>query len=376
MAGSAWALNTEDGEPQYHARQLRRLMSGLLFPGSNRLGARQGIRPGGSPVVELSGGSWVVRAHQGVLDPGVSSAAGAYLYEIEEHTGSLDPADGSNDRVDIIVVGVRDHDEDSSGEREVYAAYVVGSPGPSPSPPSTPPTAMRLARVEVPAGGSPSLTYEPPYAATSGGILPVDDTDDLPTSGVHAGAYADLPDLGLQRFDGSSWGTAQRGWIPIGNGHVTDVFAWTLDLTDGGRFPPGTFHMMRVYLRGNLDSTGLISVRLNNDDTPGLHRGTLLVRDGAGDLVEHDMRDSSIWRIGHWATVTANTLKLEMTLTHLPAFVAFRSEGERQHSGVNNSRKSQAWGRLNSSLLVDSLRFLTDSDGYSSVYWWAEGYLP
>src|SRR5690606_39020765 len=117
-------------------------------------------------------------------------------------------ADGSGDRIDIVVVRVYDDDHDSSGMRELVTEYITGTPAADPDPPSAPSGTFVGAEITVPAGGSPSptLEYVAPFTVAAGGVLPVRGEDELPTSGRYPGMYADRGDTGeLHRWDGSTW---------------------------------------------------------------------------------------------------------------------------------------------------------------------------
>src|SRR5699024_4312989 len=142
---------------------------------SERLGARPGVIPNGHDAVSLSGVQVTVHDCNLVLNPALSAQDGPYIVHFTEHTHTLDPGDGSNDRIDIIVARVYDDDHDGSGQREAVTELITGTPGPSPAPPVTPAGALLLARVSVPADGtgSPSMEYLAPATVASGGVLPV-----------------------------------------------------------------------------------------------------------------------------------------------------------------------------------------------------------
>lgn len=207
--GTAWAINEDGGSPEYAAQQLRRLSAAGLYPGvSDRFGARQGVRPHSDAVLTVSGATWTVHDLTAVVYPGLTSASGPYTVEQSQQSGSLNPADGSNPRIDAIDLQVRDDDEDTSGERDVRIVYVPGAPAGSPSPPAQTPTSLRLGTILVPAGGSPSPTVETlaPYTVSSGGILPVRDSGEMPTAGRYEGMYVDRGDEDeLRRWSGSQW---------------------------------------------------------------------------------------------------------------------------------------------------------------------------
>lgn len=206
-------INVDAGAPEYNAREYRRGLAGLLVPGPDRFGAREGLRPGHVPV-SLSGTTWTVHDLTGVVYPGITSQAGPYLVQHPEESGSLDPA-SADDRIDALDLQIQDHDEDASGERRTRVVYVVGTPDPSPSEPALTDNALRLATVLVPAdGSSPTLTVVAPWTVATGGIIPVRDASELPTSGLYDGLIAYDQDTHevLAREDGS--------WVNVRHGEV------------------------------------------------------------------------------------------------------------------------------------------------------------
>lgn len=202
----AW-INASGGAPQYSAVELRRLDAVLLFGGvADRLGARQGVRPGPAPV-SLAGTTWTVHDTPAVVYPGGTSTSGPYRVALLETTGSVNAA-AAQPRKDIIVAQVQDDDEDSSGQRRARPLYIAGNAAASPVEPAVPAGSFRLATIDVPAsgGGSPTLTVNTPYAVAAGGILPVRVTADLPTSGLYEGMPAfDQSTDSLLIHTGAAW---------------------------------------------------------------------------------------------------------------------------------------------------------------------------
>lgn len=212
MAEAAW-INADAGAPEYNALELRRLDSVLVYPASNVLGARSGVRPQQltQTLVSLAGTTWTVQNHSGVLYPALTTTSGPYRYFIEQTSAALNAADGSNPRIDALDLQIRDDDEDASGFRDVQIVYVPGTPAGSPSAPALTATSMRLATILVPAGGSPapSVTSQAPFTVASGGILPVRDSSELPATGRYEGMAVFQQDTNALRiWDGSTWTAA------------------------------------------------------------------------------------------------------------------------------------------------------------------------
>lgn len=198
--------------PSYSAEELRQTDSHTLFHGSpNRLGAREGVRPGAGVPVTVTGGNWQVQAHTGVVEPAESSTQGPYTYvQLQTTATALNPADGSNDRIDALDVQISDDDADGSEGRGHTIVYVPGTPAGSPSPPPVTARSARLATITVPAGDETASTVRDlaPWTVASGGVLPVRDADELPAD-TYTGMTAYQEDTGALRVDdGSGWATA------------------------------------------------------------------------------------------------------------------------------------------------------------------------
>ena len=205
-------INADSGSPSYPADVMRRIIGGLLFQAhADRFGARGGVLPNHSVAqVVLSGDMITVRALNGVVTPALTTSQGPYLVQLPQETHTLSPADPSNPRKDIVVLRVYDDDEDALTLREARTEYLVGSPSGTPAEPAVPTGAIRLATIEVPAGGSPAatLTENWLYTATNGGILPVRTSSELPTGSRTPGMAAfQIDTQALLVWLGSSWGT-------------------------------------------------------------------------------------------------------------------------------------------------------------------------
>jgi len=184
-------INAVAGVPAYTAAELRRLDgAGWAKAGeTDRFGARAGVVPAATPVLALSGTTVTVQDLQGVVYPGLTSQSGPYTVAHPSETHEVDPPDGTNPRVDIVVLRVYDDDEDSSGLRETRTEYIAGTPSGSPVTPTTPAGAVRLGYLNVPqnGGGSATLTVDAPLAVCAGGILPV--PDDAALAAASGGLY-------------------------------------------------------------------------------------------------------------------------------------------------------------------------------------------
>lgn len=195
--------------PQYHPQELRRAQAMWLYPGvSDPFGARSGVRPHSQAPVSVSGTTWTVHDLTAVVYPGLTSVSGPYVVQHPEESGSLDPADGTNDRIDALDLQIQDDDEDASGQRRAHVVYTAGTPAASPSAPAATANSLRLGTILVPSGGtpSPSVSTLAQWTVAAGGVLPVRDTTEGPTAGLYQGAVRYRQDTDtLEAWDGSAW---------------------------------------------------------------------------------------------------------------------------------------------------------------------------
>lgn len=172
--------------PSYTGQDMRRIQSGLLQRGdaSGGFAARPGVFPNASTTghVSVSGTTWTVQPRTVVVN---HATAGPYLVAFAGDSGSLDPADGTNPRIDGLDLQVRDDDEDASGFRDSRIVYVPGTPASSPVAPAVTTSSERLATILVPAGGTPdpSINTGPRFTVARGGVVPVADSTAYPGSG-------------------------------------------------------------------------------------------------------------------------------------------------------------------------------------------------
>ncbi len=260
-------INSSGGAPAYDARELRRAMATLLTQAGtvDRFGARSGVHPGGSDAVSLAGSTITVQHTKAVIYEGTDALRGPYLVQLTGTTFTLSPADPSNARKDIVVARVYDHDEDASGQRKADPEYLVGTPAGSPVEPAVPAGAVRLATIDVPASpGVATLTYNAPYVVATGGVLPVRTSADLPTLGVHEGAYADQRDTDeLKRWSGSAWQTvASAVTSTTDTGLVTAATGFSVTAFEAWKWGPLAIGVLSVTRTGTditPDSAGNIA---------------------------------------------------------------------------------------------------------------------
>lgn len=182
--------------PAYSAEDHRRLDAVMMIQGvPDRFGARGGIHPGGGDAVALTGQTITVAHLKGVVYPGWSSTDGPYRVVVLAGEHTLTPAAGSP-RKDIVVLRLEDNDVDSSGAKRAVTELRDGEPALTPTEPVLRQNEIRLATIDVPAGGNPppTLTYNAPYVVANGGVLPVRTRAALPSAGIYSGMSAYVQD--------------------------------------------------------------------------------------------------------------------------------------------------------------------------------------
>jgi hypothetical protein len=212
----------------FTGRQLRQAI-GAFWGGlaARPLGARSGVVVGTpTSTVTASASTWTVKPHSGVLDVEALAIAGPYNYSVDANvTGTMNAADNTYDRVDLISVTMSDTSEGDASTAGPTFVYTVGTPASTALPPTTPARNVALATIRVPklGTGSPSVTWIAPWAVAAGGILPCTDSTYYPVS-PYTGQYVDDATLGLQRWDGGQWTDAS----PLGKISVAKSSAFNV----------------------------------------------------------------------------------------------------------------------------------------------------
>ena len=162
-----WAINAEVGAPVYDAQNLRRIFSALMAGGDTATSVRSGIVDAAALEVTLDGSTIDVAAGTCLIDspegPYVTGlSADSIAADFVDGVNTLDPADVTDDRIDIVVFRVFDDDHDSSGVRAGFVEYIAGTAAPAPVAPVVPARSLLLATIDVPSSGtgSPAVTDE------------------------------------------------------------------------------------------------------------------------------------------------------------------------------------------------------------------------
>lgn len=224
MGSHALGINQSGGSPAYTAQQFRESMTGLMLPGSGGLQVVAGVRPGSGLTVSVASGTVTVTPGSAIVQGASSTVQGAYLAVVDANfTATLTAADGTNPRVDLVYLRVRDTDADGSGQRDCSPVYLAGTPAASPTAPTIPAgtTGIILATISVPKSGAGSPTVSTASRQTTvaaGGILPAATAPSAP----YTGQYWD-DGTQLRRWNGSSWDTygpmpTWQPWTPVWSG--------------------------------------------------------------------------------------------------------------------------------------------------------------
>lgn len=227
MSGRLYPADAVSGAPEYSGRALRQTLTPLI-PGATSarpLGGSSGVRIGTpSTTVSVSGSTWTVEPHSGVMDVQAADSAGPYVYAFDaDETGSVDAAHATYARWDGIYVQLSDPAEsDGTTNPGVAIVYVAGTAAASPAMPTTPARSMLLARIVVPAsgGGSASVVWLAPSIL---GQIPVFST----LADLKLRNTAPTPGQVAWATDTScAWSWTGTRWAPVG----TPVFATTAAL--------------------------------------------------------------------------------------------------------------------------------------------------
>jgi len=174
-------------------------------------------------------------------------------------------------------------------------------------------------------------------------------------------------------------GTSLIGWVPVASGvQGVGTGPFTIDITDGGRFPAGTFDMLRLYLHGDLDGTG--SVRLRTNATINGHRTSAYTISATGTVGDTTFQDAaSQWFLAFWNTSNNNHVECTIIDTGGTVAASYMSKGSQTSAINSNNLNSHCWGELTENRLIDSLEIRPFSDasnlfGNVGVKWWVEGY--
>jgi len=168
-------------------------------------------------------------------------------------------------------------------------------------------------------------------------------------------------------------GTGGAGWIVIGSGSAPAGHDFTVDLTDGGRFPsPPAWNQIEVRMRLDLTADDMVLCRINGD-SDSVYRSSMYSMDGTGASVNPShSTPNNVWIIARTATAGTNSINFKMFSSDFnPGLHTFQSEFTRESDTSTASKIGQAHGSLISGgKTVTSLQFLGNSTTDFVNCWW------
>jgi len=196
------------------AQTIRDGLAGLVTAGnsSNRFISRTGVFPMSTETqhVTTSGMTWTAAD----MVVAVRHSTGRiYIVPHPSESGAVTAADPSQPRIDALDLQIQDHVLDSSGFARGRLVYTAGVPAGVPVAPAVAANAERITTWTVAAGaGSTGTPTTPQFAVARGGVLPVTDSSQYPTSG---GRYKGMMlwDIALGQLLVNT--TAGGTWVPI-----------------------------------------------------------------------------------------------------------------------------------------------------------------
>lgn len=347
MSNDPLWINASAGAPAYSANELRQAMALPLMYGGRNVGARPGVRPGGTQLaVSIVGSTITVQPGLMCVDPGLSTPQGPYWVAISPaETHTLTAAHVSNPRKDIIIGRVYDNDEDSSGSRLARTEYIAGTAAASPSEPAVPTGAFRIATIDVPAsgGGSPVVTQNHAFTVASGGLVPVrtQAERDLLTTFAYDGLACWRQDRDwIEVYDSAAWRVQGVGKVTsVGDlANITNPYSGQLagNSADGGTYryngsawaplpgliesqtlgsaaatvtfssiPTGYNHLQLIVAARGSNASNFVELLMQfNGDTAGNYDSQQVVGSGSSALASETLADTKL-HLGEFAAASA-----------------------------------------------------------------------
>lgn len=219
----------------YSGHELRRADLMMVMGTGSALDARSGVRPGDPGLTTTLAGSTIsVGAGAAIIHQPVQGVYRAVMGSA--WSGTLNAADATYTRIDLVYLRVWDDDVDASGLRQADVVYLPGTASATPSAPTPSGTQiyLPLATITVPpsGGGAASVsTAVRPYTVAPGGILP---SSSAPSSPYTGQPYHNGTDLLI--YNGSGWDTYQK----VPGAWTSYTPTWTTSGTPGPSVGNGT----------------------------------------------------------------------------------------------------------------------------------------
>lgn len=168
------------------------------------------------------------------------------------------------------------------------------------------------------------------------------------------------------------------GWNHIASGEETSNF--TIDFTDGDRFPAGTFSMLEVRIQPVLSSGNDFLVgQVNTNGALGFHYRGWRGKDFATDGTTANRGASNSgerWTLGYISAQDGGLSRFWIADTERASKLPMKGSANRgAPSGFESNREwMEVWGGVASDTLINSIRIFTTSGNVSFAKWYAMGY--
>lgn len=172
-------------------------------------------------------------------------------------------------------------------------------------------------------------------------------------------------------------GTGGAGWIVIGSGSAPAGHSFTIDLTDGGRFPnPPLWNQVEVRMRMDMTAADLVVCRINADSSAVYRSGGYTV-DGDGNVEEPwSYTANTVWAVARTATAGTNSMVFRLFASDFdPGLMTFQSAFTRESDSSSVNQIGHGHGSLMSGgMTVSSIQFLGNAaTDFVNCWWTATG---
>lgn len=181
------------------------------------------------------------------------------------------------------------------------------------------------------------------------------------------------------RVDDLENGDSLIGWVPIGAGAVAPGSGpFSIDVTDSGRFPAGTFSAFRLRAFGDLDGVGSIRCRTNGAVSDHL-TGAFSIS-STGVIGDNTFQSNvSQWFLGFWNLGDNCSVEALIFNTDGIKNCSYTSTGVAQSTTNSLHKISHGFGGLLVARLISSLELRPFSSvsnlwGSFGLNWWLEGF--
>lgn len=171
----------------------------------------------------------------------------------------------------------------------------------------------------------------------------------------------------------------EPGWTFITSGSIPGTTnSFSIDATAGGKWPPGSFELLRLHLLSHGNNTGHIFCKLNTAG-PGDYRwGSIAVDSATGNVVisgAGHAANTNQWVLGRTANAILSITNAVMFDIGRAVLSSYQSSCARIHSGAS-AFYFDSWGALDTSLdsPVASLEIIAEVGDFTLANWLLEGF--